>query len=68
MPFAPAPAAPRVLVVDDHRKIREPLAIYLRRHSFEVRTAEDAAGMWQLLKTQALMRSMAAAGGTKLCS
>ena len=53
MPFAPAPAAPRVLVVDDHRKIREPLAIYLRRHSFEVRTAEDAAGMWQLLKTQA---------------
>ena len=53
MPFAPAPAAPRVLVVDDHRKIREPLAIYLRRHTFEVRTAEDAAGMWQLLKTQA---------------
>ncbi|MBC3301205.1 response regulator transcription factor [Pseudomonas sp. SWRI18] len=53
MPFAPAPAAPRVLVVDDHRKIREPLATYLRRHTFEVRTAEDAAGMWQLLKTQA---------------
>ncbi len=52
MPFAPAPVAPRVLVVDDHRKIREPLAIYLRRHTFEVRTAEDAAGMWQLLKTQ----------------
>ncbi|MBY8944832.1 response regulator transcription factor [Pseudomonas sp. SH10-3B] len=53
MPFAPAPAAPRVLVVDDHRKIREPLATYLRRHTFDVRTAEDAAGMWQLLKTQA---------------
>ncbi|PHN24698.1 response regulator transcription factor [Pseudomonas sp. ICMP 460] len=53
MPFAPAPAAPRVLVVDDHRKIREPLATYLRRHTFEVRTAADAAGMWQLLKTQA---------------
>lgn len=53
MPFAPAPVAPRVLVVDDHRKIREPLATYLRRHTFEVRTAEDAAGMWQLLKTQA---------------
>lgn len=52
MPFAPAPAAPRVLVVDDHRKIREPLATYLRRHTFDVRTAEDAAGMWQLLKTQ----------------
>jgi DNA-binding response OmpR family regulator len=53
MPFAPVPVAPRVLVVDDHRKIREPLAMYLRRHTFEVRTAEDAAGMWQLLKTQA---------------
>lgn len=53
MPFASAPVAPRVLVVDDHRKIREPLATYLRRHTFEVRTAEDAAGMWQLLKTQA---------------
>ncbi|MGA9701942.1 response regulator transcription factor [Pseudomonas sp.] len=53
MPFAPAPVAPRVLVVDDHRKIREPLATYLRRHTFDVRTAEDAAGMWQLLKTQA---------------
>ncbi|KPC31855.1 DNA-binding response regulator [Pseudomonas syringae pv. cilantro] len=42
--------APRILVVDDHRKIRDPLAVYLRRHLFDVRTAEDAAGMWQLLK------------------
>jgi DNA-binding response OmpR family regulator len=46
------PSAPRILVVDDHRKIRDPLAVYLRRHSFDVRTAEDAAGMWQLLKQQ----------------
>lgn len=46
-------SAPRILVVDDHRKIREPLAVYLRRHSFDVRTAEDAAGMWLLLKYQA---------------
>jgi len=45
--------APRVLVVDDHRKIREPLATYLRRHTFDVRSAGDAAGMWQLLKQQA---------------
>ncbi|KPY88767.1 DNA-binding response regulator [Pseudomonas syringae pv. tagetis] len=45
--------APRVLVVDDHRKIRDPLAVYLRRHLFDVRTAEDAAGMWQLLRQQA---------------
>jgi DNA-binding response OmpR family regulator len=49
----PTPSAPRILVVDDHRKIRDPLAVYLRRHAFEVRTAEDAAGMWQLLKQQA---------------
>lgn len=48
-----SPPAPRILIVDDHRKIREPLAIYLRRHTFEVRTAEDAAGMWALLKQQA---------------
>lgn len=46
------PSPPRILVVDDHRKIRDPLAVYLRRHAFEVRTAEDAAGMWQLLKQQ----------------
>lgn len=46
------PSNPRILVVDDHRKIRDPLAVYLRRHSFDVRTAEDAAGMWQLLKHQ----------------
>lgn len=45
-------SAPRILIVDDHRKIRDPLAVYLRRHSFDVRTAEDAAGMWQLLKQQ----------------
>ena len=46
-------SAPRILIVDDHRKIRDPLAVYLRRHGFDVRTAEDAAGMWQLLKQQA---------------
>ncbi|KQQ64975.1 two-component system response regulator [Pseudomonas sp. Leaf127] len=49
---SPAPCPPRILVVDDHRKIRDPLAVYLRRHRFEVRTAEDAAGMWQLLAQQ----------------
>ncbi|MDU8502729.1 response regulator transcription factor [Pseudomonas syringae] len=49
----PSRPAPRVLVVDDHRKIRDPLAVYLRRHLFDVRTAEDAAGMWQLLRQQA---------------
>jgi DNA-binding response OmpR family regulator len=45
--------APRILVVDDHRKIREPLAVYLRRHGFDVRAVESAAGMWGLLESQA---------------
>lgn len=45
-------SAPRILVVDDHRKIREPLAVYLRKHGFDVRTAESAEGMWQLLEAQ----------------
>ena len=45
-------SALRVLVVDDHRKIREPLAVYLRKHGFDVRTAESAEGMWQLLDSQ----------------
>ncbi|KOC90877.1 response regulator transcription factor [Winslowiella iniecta] len=44
--------AQRVLVVDDHRKIREPLAVYLRQHRFDVRTAESAAAMWLMLKQQ----------------
>lgn len=48
----PIASTPRVLVVDDHRKIRDPLAVYLRRFSFDVRTAEDAAGMWQMLKRE----------------
>lgn len=33
-----------LLVVDDHRSIREPLAAYLRRQGFEVTAAADAAG------------------------
>lgn len=52
MNAAVSPSAPRILIVDDHRKIRDPLAVYLRSHSFEVRTAEDAEGMWQLLQQQ----------------
>lgn len=39
----------RVLVVDDHRKIRETLATILRKNKFDVLTAENAAGMRQLL-------------------
>ena len=46
------PSNSRVLVIDDHRKIREPLAVYLRKHGFDVRTAESAEGMWRLLDSQ----------------
>ncbi|MDQ2147418.1 response regulator transcription factor [Alcaligenaceae bacterium C4P045] len=42
-------AHPSILVVDDHRKVREPLALYLRRHDFNVMTAGDAAQMWSML-------------------
>jgi len=38
------------MVVDDHRKIRDPLAVHLRRHGFDVRTAPDAAAMQVLLR------------------
>ncbi|MEH3021724.1 MAG: response regulator transcription factor [Pseudomonas oryzihabitans] len=41
-----------VLLVDDHRKLREPLATYLRRQDFEVTTAADAARMSALLAEQ----------------
>lgn len=43
----------RILVVDDHRKIREPLAVYLRRHDFDVFTAESAEAMWLMLRQKA---------------
>lgn len=40
----------RILVVDDHRKIREPLARYLRSHDFDVFTAESAETLWLMLR------------------
>lgn len=43
---------PRILVVDDHRKIRDPLAVYLRRHGFEVVTVADAGGLWAQVERQ----------------
>lgn len=69
----PPNTAPCVLIVDDSRKIREPLAAYLRRHTFDVRTAADAAGMWQLLKQHAfdviiLDVSLPDGDGFDLCS
>ncbi|MFT4247990.1 MAG: response regulator transcription factor [Pseudomonas sp.] len=48
--MSPPLTAPRLLVVDDHRKIRQPLAAYLRHHGCVTDTAEDAAGMWAQLR------------------
>ncbi|WP_295465404.1 response regulator transcription factor [uncultured Pseudomonas sp.] len=41
-----------VLLVDDHRKLREPLATYLRRQGFEATPAADATRMKALLAEQ----------------
>ena len=41
----------KVLVVDDHRKIREPLAAWLRRQRLNVITADNATSMWSMLRT-----------------
>ncbi|MGC3985560.1 MAG: response regulator [Pseudorhodoferax sp.] len=50
---APAEAAVRVLVVDDHEDIRVPLAAYLRRCGLQVATAGSAAAMHAQLAGQA---------------
>jgi two-component system OmpR family response regulator len=41
--------APHILVVDDHREIREPLKRYLSEHGFRVSAAESAAAARRLL-------------------
>lgn len=48
MTISPFPV--RLLVVDDQRKIREPLAIWLRRQTLNVITADSAASMWSMLR------------------
>ena len=47
-------ASPHVLVVDDHREIREPLARYLGRHGLRVTAAADAAAARRALKSAAV--------------
>ncbi len=41
LPRRSLPHVTHLLVVDDHRSIRDPLAAYLRRQGFEVTTASD---------------------------
>ena len=43
-----------ILVVDDHRDIREPLAKYLRQNAYRVSEAEDAANARQILSANAI--------------
>ena len=43
-----------ILVVDDHREIRDLLAKYLARHEFRVSTAESAAKARRLLEASAI--------------
>ncbi len=45
---------PHILVVDDHRDIREPLARYLAKHGFRVSTAESAAAARKVLQAAAI--------------
>lgn len=42
--------SPRVLVVDDHEDIREPVAIYLERQGFEAIPVAGAMEMWSVLR------------------
>jgi two-component system OmpR family response regulator len=42
---------PHILVVDDHREIRDALAKYLARHEFRVATADGAAAARRVLET-----------------
>jgi len=47
-------ARPHVLVVEDSRDIREPLARYLREHSYRVTTAGDTANARKVMKGAAI--------------
>src|SRR4051812_49745990 len=46
--------APHLLVVDDHREIRDALAKYLARHDYRVSTAEGAAAARRVLEAGAI--------------
>ena len=45
---------PHILVVDDHRDIREPLAKYLAKHGYRVSAADNAGAARRLLKQSAV--------------
>ncbi|MEH6724546.1 MAG: response regulator [Hyphomicrobiales bacterium] len=45
--------APHILVVDDHRDIRDPLAQYLKKNGFRAMTADGGAALRQTVKAYA---------------
>src|SRR5882724_2682557 len=45
---------PHILLVEDARDIREPLARYLREHSYRATTAQDAASARKVMKSSAI--------------
>ena len=47
-------AKPHILIVEDARDIREPLARYLREHGYRAITAADAAAARKVMKTSAI--------------
>ncbi len=71
-PTACTPQVTHLLVVDDHRSIRDPLAAYLRRQGFEVSTASNGVETRaHLLKLRfdlvVLDRMMPGEDGLSLC-
>ena len=45
---------PHLLVVDDHREIRDSLHAYLSKHGYRVSTAESAAVARRVLRTSGI--------------
>lgn len=45
--------APHILVVDDHRDIRDPLAQYLKKNGYRAMTADGGSALRQAIKAQA---------------
>jgi len=52
--MSPAEPSPHILIVEDARDIREPLARYLREHGYRATTAADAAAARKLMRGAAI--------------
>ncbi len=52
--MSPADPSPHILIVEDARDIREPLARYLREHGYRATTAADAANARKLMRGAAI--------------